>query len=501
MPLYTQLGFKSNPFSKFSAEEESDYLDEIYLKPRYFDTLLSDIESGSSRLIFGVRGVGKSSLIIQLNKELEKVGHFTVIIDDYKEIPLQNNSGYFILRVVKEIIKKIIVYISKNPFFLKKLTLIERKKLAFFVKEFLYSISTEEYKNYVESIARVKHKNKFIRLYNSLFHKPINLAANAGIEILSDAISKSFGFEKMNIDNEYKNYFPEIKEQSITKEYVDEQIAQNPKKSKQFLDEVLLIVKKLGFNRTAIFFDRVDEFEELDSKIDKVSKFISPVLRDTTLLYDPNISLVFSLWNQVRDELNSAGVRYDKFKPIDISWSVNEIEQIVQKRLNYFSIEEQIQFRDLVRKGKEVFYLIDLANRSPRDVIRLLSHIYDEQSMRDESVANFSSQNISRGKLKFAKNYDYNSLFPSRKGSKEDIHLNINRILNLRKKNFLIKDLIRELKVSQQTAISYLKIMKNYGLVIELDERDGLAKKYEVSDPKIKYIIRRGFKSLDEIYY
>jgi hypothetical protein len=40
--LYQSLGLNQNPFSKFSAEEELEYLKDIYVTPKYFNSLFSD---------------------------------------------------------------------------------------------------------------------------------------------------------------------------------------------------------------------------------------------------------------------------------------------------------------------------------------------------------------------------------------------------------------------------------------------------------------------------
>lgn len=43
--LYKNMGFSENPFSRFSAEEEKDYLQEILVQPKYYPTIHSDIKS------------------------------------------------------------------------------------------------------------------------------------------------------------------------------------------------------------------------------------------------------------------------------------------------------------------------------------------------------------------------------------------------------------------------------------------------------------------------
>lgn len=51
--LYSALGFQGHPFARFSAEEENEYLNKIYVTPQYYPTIVSDICAGTSRFIFG----------------------------------------------------------------------------------------------------------------------------------------------------------------------------------------------------------------------------------------------------------------------------------------------------------------------------------------------------------------------------------------------------------------------------------------------------------------
>ncbi len=81
--LYENMGFTSNPFSRFSAEEEKEYLEEIYIKPRYYRTVYNDIKDGTSRFIIGERGIGKTALMLNLEQDLEKNNIFSVLIDEY----------------------------------------------------------------------------------------------------------------------------------------------------------------------------------------------------------------------------------------------------------------------------------------------------------------------------------------------------------------------------------------------------------------------------------
>lgn len=189
----------------------------------------------------------------------------------------------------------------------------------------------------------------------------------------------------------------------------------------------------------------------------------------------------------MRNVLASRGVRFDKFRPIDVTWTNEEISEIINRRIKYFSdtpkkLEDYLV--DTVEKNK----IIELANSSPRDLFHLLSTIYDEQSLLDSDSSFFSREAINNGKLKFCKDYEYYALFPSNRNSKEDVFRNINRLLKNGKTTVRATDLGAALKVSAPTANSYIKIMSDFNFIKMTDEQYV----YTIIDPKIAYLIEKG---------
>jgi len=51
--------FKEHPFSKFSAEEEIEYLNDIYFKANYYSEIFNNLKTSSSRFIIGSIGVSR----------------------------------------------------------------------------------------------------------------------------------------------------------------------------------------------------------------------------------------------------------------------------------------------------------------------------------------------------------------------------------------------------------------------------------------------------------
>lgn len=493
--LFDKLGFLENPFSRFSAEEEVDYLEDIYIQPRYFQSLLSDLLSGASRFVFGERGSGKSALILELNRELSKRNALSVLIQKYDDIPLENNDKHLLLLIIRNILNNFIIALTKNPFLLKKLNKYDKEKLSILIRDFYRSISKQEYEDVYNKVTKFKTKNLLKRLFNAI-NRPINIAISSSIEIGSDFICKSLNLPKVANTTFYKSYLPELKIETLSQNEKESYFLQSYKLLKDTLIDLTRLIQKVGYVNTIVFMDRIDEYRALDGKINNMVLFTEQILKDTDLLYQNGLSLVFSIWTEVKRKLNEKGVRFDKFKPIDITWTNEDIARILQKRLDHFAINKPYNMEQLFESIEELDSLIELAHKSPRDLIRLFSTIYDEQSIKNINSSKLEALCILEAKVRFCKEYDYYSIFPSKMGTKEDIVSIINKMLRVGKIYFRSTDLVNVFKFSTQSANSYIKIMKDYSLIIENDQVATSTKEYIITDPKVKFLINNKIKSL-----
>lgn len=480
--LYQSLGFKSNLLSKFSAEEELEYLNKVYVTPKYYNSLYTNLKDASSRFIIGSRGSGKTALINQLQNSLEESNVFTLLIDNFESIPNKDNDKFFLYAIIQELVQNFSLVLSKNPVLVKKLDVFEKEKLAFFIQEFFKTLSKREYLERNNKVKRFKTSNFIKNIYNFFLNKPINYLISGGVEILSDTVSKSLGLPKIQNEEFFKNYLPKAEVSEPSKKQKLDDFDYNSLKG--ILIDLAKIIKKTGYQNVVILVDKIDENRNLKGSINDVCIFLEGILKDTNLLMQEDFSLVFSIWDEVRNELASKGVRFDKFKPVDVTWTSIEMCQIIDNRVKHFSINQK-KLDDLLVDPNEKNALIDLANFSPRDLLHLLSTIYDEQSILDSSATFFSKEAILTGKLKFCSNYEYYALFPSKKNTKDDVFRNINRILKTAKTTIRATDIAAILKVSGVTANSYIKIMSDFNFIKMTDEQYV----YEVVDPKIRYLI------------
>lgn len=496
MELYERLKFTKNPFSTFSAEQEKKFLEKVFIEPNNYKSLKSDISENRSRFIVGARGIGKTALIYKLKNDLENQNVFTVLLDDYEGIPIKNNKKQFLKLIIQETIKLFCVSISQNPELLKQFDKYDKEKLSFIIAEFFQTISKSELENYYNKATKFIVRNRFRQAYNKIFNKPINLILSGSIELASDALSKSFSLPKAESQVFYKNYLPELELEQIIKEPNPEKFLDNYKSMKLIWADLAYLINKSGFKTLTVLFDRADEYTAIGQGIDSITEFLKEILIDTSLLLAENYSFVVGIWDATKNNFDSQGVRFDKIKPFNINWNDQQLEEILNKRTLFFS-SNKIRAKDIFIDNS-ISKIVDLSDSSPRYLFRQLSVIYDTQNNINSKVDKISKEAVSKGQKIYSKDFEFYAVFPSKKGSKEDILVNINRLLKIGKLQIKTKDFIDIAKVSTPTAINYIKIVQNYGLVKYIGETENGAKTYEIQNPVVKHLIDNGISEINK---
>jgi hypothetical protein len=78
--LYTKLGFESNPFETFSAENETQVLNKFYIPPRRYNTIKRGMDNNVTNYIFAKRGNGKTALLYNLINDLDFKNSLHIVI-------------------------------------------------------------------------------------------------------------------------------------------------------------------------------------------------------------------------------------------------------------------------------------------------------------------------------------------------------------------------------------------------------------------------------------
>lgn len=494
---------RENPFTRFSAEEDLDILEEIFYVPPFYDNLKSLLEGGHSRSILGQRGQGKSVIVYKLKNDLVRCGCLPLLIDRYDGIPLTKNLQFFLYKITQTITLELARKIIDKTLYTKDIDKSILKKFYILVEMFY---DTQWADDFMESIESIKKKRKFNfikRIVNTYLFNLINGVLNSTIqitgEVLRDILMKTSSKGSYNYDEQRRKLFNgfEISEfnilkiQDANKIEVEEYI--------RIIKLLLSVVDKTHINSVVVMFDKIDEVHSLNSDVKNVASFMEDILTDTSLLYTAKLGIVFTLWTDVKRSLINLGVRFDKFPTIDIRWENSDLEKIINKRLLYYSInkESPVTLGSLIPEDITKNSIIDLADGSPRSLLKLLCTIngYDGRN----NITSFSPEATSKGMIKFCKDFDFASLCSYKNNTnKKNITDWINKLLAIRKDSFLVTEYMSTANVKKPTALKHIEQLLRF----ELIKKDSFPTQegediYRVYDPRIKHLMSRGIMSLD----
>lgn len=490
---------KSNPFAKVNAEEEKSYLKEIFFKQQYYDSLVELAEDGASRFVLGQRGQGKTATILRLFDDIKARGVLPILIDQYKEFPLQNNSNYFVFEMIQALTFSIAQNLLENKNNYKLLSDTQKEQIAFFIEAFYDPECADECIACAKNIVSRKRWNKFKKFINkhlSLFNNLISAGVQAGADLIRDRANIDVDFS--SIGREYIHGF-EIK--SFHSLSMAEAVQWESAKLIKVFKNLRDISKVLGYKSVIIMFDKIDEVQNINADIEKVTMFLNDFLTDNQLLLTDGVSVIVSLWSEVKNALNKRGVRFDKFQDVDIRWRNEELEELLNMRLRYFSNDKSkaVTFESLIPSQIDRQTILELADHSPRALLSLMGHILSEERTSEDSlIKSFSNNALSRGYIMYCKKFDYVSAQPSRTGKGKDVPTWLTRLLRMKLTQFQLVKYCEMHNIKKNTGGKHVETLLRYNLIKDsMYPTDNDEPLYEVSDPRIRFLITRGETSLD----
>lgn len=486
---------KGHPFSNFSAEEEKQLLKDIFYEPSYYKELRDVVLKGASRLLVGQRGFGKSVTIYSLYKDLASQKTLPILIHKYDGIPVEKNESHFLCVILKAITNEIAKHLFVENERRRKLSNYQKDKLSFFIQLF-YDSSTAGY--YIEKAKEIKKIKRGIWL-RSFFNKnlkAINTILSCAQSFTSTLLRESLQIPVVNNTTEIvKSFLREVDIPKIESVKWSEIVLLSTNTLKEYLTILIDITNTIGFNSIAILFDGIDEYSLVSSDAVTVTKFTEGILKDTQLLYTDNLSIVFSLWSEVKSSLNTKGVRFDKFPEIHIDWTDGELESLIDKRLLHFSENKlnPVKLETLVGSQMYKNQIMELANKSPRSLIDLLHKISYKEI--NENVVSFSPGAIAEGIMVYCKTFDYISLCPLH--VKDDYMSWLNKLLSIRLCDFSLEQMAiaLNLRTKTNTPQTYISELKKRGLISLTESIDGNTI-YKIVDPRLRYLVSKGITEL-----
>jgi hypothetical protein len=173
---------------------------------------------------------------------------------------------------------------------------------------------------------------------------------------------------------------------------------------KVHLEELVRLIKSIGFRSVYVLVDKVDETAETGNNAEASFLLMKPLLRDLELLQLRGIGFKFFLWDKIEPHYREYA-RPDRLQQFELSWSGDEMNKMLSRRLGAFSagvVTDLGQLAAAETAEPLQMMVVMFAAGSPRDMIRICREILAEQLQLDAESEKIELDAIVRGISTFA---------------------------------------------------------------------------------------------------
>jgi hypothetical protein len=373
------FGFEADPFESTNAETE-ERLQAYFVPPPFFTSILGDPDTPASQIVFAPRGSGKTAQR-RMIESYSETADFVCITYDHFDMPPgftvdTADLNYHLNQLCRLLVLAILAHLEEQPWQADMLTEQQRQLLKYDVTRFLGSLSPQEFQEAVRSIKSLGDRaGDLWRKYGG----PLAVALQA---LLNKA-----GLEGVNIPAEIA---AEVKRDETLRYH---------------FETLLAMLVTLGYRSTYILVDKVDETFITASDAESTFYLIRALLLDLPTLEMFACGFKFFLWDHIATAYLDQGGRPDRVQVFRLSWSVSELQNMLEQRLSAFSNATVRTLDSLMCAdvNLDVDLLVAyLAFGSPRDVIRLAKTIVDEQLRLSSSDTCIQENAIWNGVRRFS---------------------------------------------------------------------------------------------------
>ena len=251
------------------------------------------------------------------------------------------------------------------------------------------------------------------------------------------------------------------------------------------LEKIQQIALKMNYSSIYILIDKVDEADITGNDANLSSKLIEPLLKDLDLLEMKGYGYKFFLWQKLERYYNEYG-RKDRINYYSLLWKNSELEKMISKRLSAYSNEKIDDFSQIVdyEYGIDISSVVILfAQKSPRDAIRIIQDIIDEQREINPYARKISYLAIMKGL----------EVFSFKKASEIIDADGIRELRKIGQIEFTVSFLASKIyKCPQNTIRSKIKKWSDLGIIEKIGKVKGKKRsvnKYCINDVRIAKIV------------
>lgn len=483
--FYRTIGFIKYPFRDRTAEKEDT--SRLFVKPLDYSRLEDDLSNSNTTIICGNRGSGKTISLLELINKVPST-RIHCLIDNFEDVALANNQLGFYSLILKNITKRLVIFLAENKRLLKKAKYEDKVLLSFLIMKYGDSITDNQLQTELKSI-QLSLLQRLINKISAPLTHILNYGSTAITNFGNELLTKQFG-----------SYLPEVNEGEVRKifpyiQFKVENQFNSVDVSYSLLEKGLQLTKRLTGSVPVVFIDKLDEDIRLENDAELVSEFIKDLVCDTKLLLNSDIQILISVW-QIPFSLLSTIFRESKISVYTLSWSPKQLEAVLDHRLSIYSDGKITKYRQLFDEGvteDDLRNIYTLSNSNPRDLWGVFDSLFNAQFIIDAHSKKISKQAVIDGLQKFVENFQFYEYYPRKKNAQRntnDIYSYIGYLLKLKGTTEFTNEELRQSASTGGSTSNYITGMMNIGLVRKTGKkRHGGAVIYQVSDPKVVYAI------------
>lgn len=376
-----KAGFIGDPLAHTNAEQE-ERLGDYFVQPPYFQSVLGDPSTPKSNVIFAPRGGGKTAQRLMIEREAiaPDATYLCLTYDAFTSVASQGGglSSHHV-ELCRIVTLAILSYLEDDSVEAIFLNDHERQIVKVAAQQFVGGLGLGEYKTAVGAVKTLGDKT-------GEFWKKYGGPVAAGLALLM----KKAGLDDVNVSVTLEQ---QAQDSGVTSSYY-------------FLSQLVEIAKKLGWDAVYFLVDKVDETPRTTNNAEAAGKLILELVTDLPTLETPGAAFKFFFWDQMEDYLRVNGLRGDRVEVVNLGWTVDELSEMLSRRLAAFSDNKITSFNQLVDEETPVDahkVLVHLCHGSPRDMIRMARSIVKEHTRMPNEASAISSATLAKGIVDFSK--------------------------------------------------------------------------------------------------
>lgn len=352
-------GFTSDPFASTNSEGE-DLLEEYFVPPPYFPSVLGDPQAPKPRVIFAPRGGGKTAQrrMIEIRCLDEELPFVCLTYDHFDGV---NNPKLSLQEHLSALCRLLTVaileYLDREPEQAFDLNDHEKRIVKVAAETFASGLSLSEYNVAFNSVKSLGDRA------TEFWHKYGGVIA-AGISVAM----KKAGLDDVSIPRQLR-----------------EQAQDMSASAKYFYNELVdIIIGPLRGGSIYILVDKVDETSATNGRPEAAWELIANLIQDLPTVEKKGVAFKFFLWDQIRPHFSEAEARADRIQPAILEgWDIAQLRTMLARRLSAYSDRKISSIGELSDFSTSVdadLLLCYLAKGSPREMIRMAESIAGEHT-------------------------------------------------------------------------------------------------------------------------